>query len=373
MNKFLITLATLVAFSLNSVAFADAKISGLMQRIIGMGDDVDGGVTETFTRFGFSADATIDNGWTVGGAMNLQTAAITGGAAAPSTNYMYVQTDMMTVNIGNTVGALTSLIPAVSAMTPGGGVDAGYQFNFDTGNLATQGVTAREAYYAMSNAKIDVDLPAVNGFQVGISYTPGQEFTPTGNARAQAETTSAHGETVEVAVRYAGEMDGLSYVVGLGVIPGNSASAQSGTVTHTNNDLESMSAALQVTMGATTLGISGFDNGASYGASGDAVKAEHSGWNVSATHSMGNITIGAGYSHQQLTRGTMAQAAATTLTSANAGNVREDNFTTIGIGYDMGGGVNTFVQLSNNDHSDGDHATTEVDPQVLFAGISLGF
>ena len=45
----------------------------------------------------------------------------------------------------------------------------------------------------------------------------------------------------------------------------------------------------------------------------------------------------------------------------------------LGIGYDMGGGVSTYVQLSNNDHSDGDHATTEVDPQVLFAGISIGF
>jgi hypothetical protein len=373
MNKFLITLATLVAFSLNSVAFAESKFNGFMQRIIGMGDDVDGGVTETFTRFGFSADTTIDNGWTVGGAMNIQTAAVTGGAAAPSTNYMYVQTDMMTVNIGNTVGALTSLIPAVSAMTPGGGVDAGYQFNFDSGNLATQGVTAREAYYAMSNAKIDVDLPAVNGFTVGVTYTPGQEFAPTGNARQSDANTAAHGETVEVAVQYSGELEGMSYVAGVGVITGNSASANVGTVTHTNNDLESMSAAVKLTMGATTLGISGFDNGASYGASGDAIKAAHSGWNVSATHNMGSITIGAGFSHQELTRGTSAQAAATTLTSAAAGNVREDNFTTIGIGYDMGGGVSSFVQLSNNDHSDGDHATTEVDPQVLFAGISLGF
>ena len=45
----------------------------------------------------------------------------------------------------------------------------------------------------------------------------------------------------------------------------------------------------------------------------------------------------------------------------------------IGLGYDMGGGVNSYIQLSNGDHSDGDHATTEADPQVLFMGISLGF
>ena len=76
---------------------------------------------------------------------------------------------------------------------------------------------------------------------------------------------------------------------------------------------------------------------------------------------------------KELVRGTRAQALATTLTGANAGNVREDNITMVGIGYNMGGGVSTYIQLNNMDHTDGDHATTEVDPQVLFAGISLGF
>ena len=45
MNKFLITLATLVAFALSSVAHADVKISGFLQQIVGAGDEVDGGVT----------------------------------------------------------------------------------------------------------------------------------------------------------------------------------------------------------------------------------------------------------------------------------------------------------------------------------------
>ena len=88
---------------------------------------------------------------------------------------------------------------------------------------------------------------------------------------------------------------------------------------------------------------------------------------------MGNITVGVGYAHQELVRGTRAQAAATTLTSAAANNVREDTITMVGIGYNMGGGVSSWVQLSSNEHSDGDHATTEVDPQVIFAGITLGF
>ena len=375
MNKFLITLATLVAFSLSGVAYADAKVSGFMQRILGMGDDVDGGVSEQFTRFSVGADTTIDNGWTVGGSMSIQTAATTGGTYLPSSNHMYVQTDMMTVNIGNTADAITSLVPAVGAMVPGGGNDAGYQFLFDGGQLATWTVQGREAYYAGNHAKIDVDLPAVNGFTVGFSYTPSFEFNGANpGGRTQAETTASHGETVHAAVSYSAEMEGMSYTIGMGVISGNSQSEQNRSGTQAvNNDLAAFSAAIKMTMGNITLGLAGYDNGDSFGASTDADKAKNSGYSVALTYAMGNITLGAGYGHQELVRGTRAQATATTLTSAAAGNVREDNTTMIGIGYNMGGGVNTFVQLSNNDHSDGDHATTEVDPQVLFAGISLGF
>ena len=160
----------------------------------------------------------------------------------------------------------------------------------------------------------------------------------------------------------------------LGIVSGNAQSQSAGSANAvTNNDLAAFSGAIKITMGDMTVGFSGYDNGDSFGASTDAVKAKNSGYSAAITYAMGNITLGAGYGHQELVRGTRAQAAATTLTSADAGNVRADSVTMIGLGYNMGGGVNTFVQLSNNDHSDGDHATTEVDPQVLFAGISLGF
>ena len=69
----------------------------------------------------------------------------------------------------------------------------------------------------------------------------------------------------------------------------------------------------------------------------------------------------AGYAHQEKVDG------------GASSNVKEDTITYFGLGYDIGGGVNTWVQLDNVDHSDGDHATTEVDPQILMGGISLGF
>ena len=373
MNKFLITLATLVAFTLSGFAYAQT-VSGQMQRIIGVGDDVDGGVSEQFTRFVISTEKTADNGWVIGGSMSIQTAAATGGRYAPSTNNVYIQTDVATINIGNTIGPAIVAVPAVNGMVPGGGVDAGYQFLFDGGNLATMGVGFREAYYASNAAKIDVDFPSMNGFTVGVSYTPSEEFSGEGGARVQAATTASHGETIEVGVSYAGEMDGMSYTIGAGILSGNSRTVNAGTATQVeNNDLSAVSVGIKVTMGNMTVGVHGYDNGDSFGASTDTDKAANSGYNTAITWAMGNITLGAGYSHQELARGTSAQAAATTLTAAAAGNVREDNITMIGIGYDMGGGVSSYVQLSSNDHSDGDHATTEVDPQVLFAGISIGF
>ena len=379
MNKFLITLATLVAFALSGVAHADAKISGFLQQIVGAGDDVDGGITYKFNRFAFGADTTLDNGWTAGGSFAIEVGNLAAGGLSgylPTSNSMYVATDAMTITIGGAADAVTSAVPRIGNMVPGGGHDAGYQFLFDGGLLAGNGVSFAEAYYAMANNRIDVDFASVNGFSVGVTYTPGMEFnTGSGIARsAHATETGSHGETIHAAVSYSGEMDGMSYTVGVGTINGNSQSTndRSGTQ-HTNNDLAAFAVGVKVTMGNIAMGVHAYDNGDSFGSAGDAVKAKESGYTVSATYAMGNITVGAGYAHQELVRGTRAQNTATTLTSAAAGNVREDSVTMLGIGYNMGGGVNTYVQLSNIDHSDGDHATTEVDPQVLFAGISLGF
>jgi hypothetical protein len=373
MNKFLITLATLVAFTLSGFAYAQT-VSGQMQRIVGAGDGVDGGIAEQFTKFVISADKTADNGWVVGGSMSIQTAAATGGTLGPSTNNMYIQMDMATINIGNTTGPAIGSVPGVNGMVPGGGVDAGYQFLFDGGNLAVNAgnVGFREAYYASNAAKIDVDFPTVNGFTVGVSYTPSEEFRATTQARQQAEAATVHGETIEVGIKYSGELDGMTYDFGVGVLSGNSRRAHSASATQvTNNDLSAVSVGVKVTMGNMTVGLLGYDNGDSFGASSDADKATNSGYNTAVTWAMGNITLGAGFSHQELTRGTAAAAAASATASSNL--VREDNITMIGIGYDMGGGISTYVQLSSNDHTDGDATTVEVDPQVLFAGISIGF
>ena len=374
MNKFLITLATLVAFALSSVAHADVKISGFLQQIVGAGDEVDGGVTYKFNRFSFGADTTTDNGWTVGGSFAAEFGNMAAGGMSgylPTSNSMYIQTDMATITIGSTGDAVTNLVPRIGNMAPGGGHDAGYQFLFDGGAIAANGVNYAEAYYAMAANRINVALPSVNGFTVQATYTPDMGINSgSGISRTAANSTvsASHGETTHVAISYSGEMDGMSYTIGLGSINGNAIGTLGTGATSTNNDLASVAGAIKVTMGNIAMGVHAFDNGDSWGQSEDADQASHSGYTVMATYNMGNVTVGAGYAHEEKALGTRGA------TTAQAGNlVAEDSITIVGIGYNLGGGVSTNLQLSNIDHTDGDHATTEADPQVLFANISLGF
>ena len=374
MNKFLITLATLVAFALSSVAHADVKISGFLQQIVGAGDEVDGGVTYKFNRFSFGADTTTDNGWTVGGSFAAEFGNMAAGGMSgylPTSNSMYIQTDMATITIGSTGDAVTNLVPRIGNMAPGGGHDAGYQFLFDGGAIAANGVNYAEAYYAMAANRINVALPSVNGFTVQATYTPDMGINSgSGISRTAANSTvsASHGETTHVAISYSGEMDGMSYTIGVGSINGNAIGTLGTGATSTNNDLASIAGAIKVTMGNIAMGVHAFDNGDSWGQSEDADKASHSGYTVMATYNMGNVTVGAGYAHEEKALGTRGA------TTAQAGNlVAEDSITIVGIGYNLGGGVSTNLQLSNIDHTDGDHATTEADPQVLFANISLGF
>ena len=64
----------------------------------------------------------------------------------------------------------------------------------------------------------------------------------------------------------------------------------------------------------------------------------------------------------------------TTPAAATAGHVKEDDVTYVGVGYNMGGGVNSFIQFNNMSYTDGNHATvTDTDPNTLSMGITLGF
>ena len=386
MNKFLITLVAALSFAVAGVANAEMTMSGNLSQFVAMGDKVDGGVTSKFNRMTFGANTTTDNGWTVGGSFSAEFGSFgsgTNSAYLPTSNSMYAQTDMGTIAVGQTADGVTALIPRIGAMVPGGGHDAGYQYLFDGGSKASNGVGFAEAYYAMAPSRVDYRAPSVNGFSVGITYTPSMEFDP-GQAITRQQAANApdagggrHGETVHAAAQYVGEAEGISYTIAIGSISGNAqgnADATNSLSTYSNNDLASVTGAIKAVMGNLTIGGHWYNNGDSYGASLDAIQAKDDGYTVAMEYAMGNITLGALYAHQELVKGTRAATVQTTAAAATAGNVYEDDLILFGIGYNMGGGVNTFIQYNQMTHSDGDHATvTDVDPSVLIAGITLGF
>ena len=382
MNKFLITLVAAMSLLVANIASADVKITGMTGALANMGDKVDGGITSKFNRFQFTADATMDNGWTYSGYFATEIkAAGTRSFALPTSNGVTIGTGMATVSIGNVADAVTSLVPRIGAMIPGGGHDAGYQFlsggdtNWGSSGVAGQ-VGFAEAYYAYNSSRINLALPAVNGFSVAASYTPAMDMNDSaGIARTNNANANVHGETVHVAVSYSGEMEGMSYTIGAGQISGNSeGNALTTTVaTKDNNDLSVFTAALKVAMGNITVGAHMYDNGDSFGAASDADKASNSGYTVSMEYGMGNITIGVGIAHQEKAMGTRA-ATDSTAGVGVASNVNADDITMFGIGYNMGGGVNSFIQYNSASTDDGNHVVvTDVDPSILSMGITLGF
>jgi len=382
MNKFLITLVAAMSLLVANIASADVKISGMTGALASMGDKVDGGITSKFNRFQFTADATMDNGWTYSGFFATEIhAAGTRSFALPTSNGVSIGTGFATISIGSVADAATSLVPRIGAMVPGGGHDAGYQFlaGTDTG-WGASGVAGQvgfaEAYYAYNSSRINVALPTVNGFTVNVSYTPAMDMTQAaGQNIANNKNSSSHGETTHIAASYAGEMDGMSYTIGVASISGNSEgnALVDQTLVEDNNELSVFTAAVKVSMGNITVGAHMYDNGDSFGSASDANKAANSGYTVSMEYGMGNITVGVGIAHQEKTMGTRAATDSASGVGV-AGNVYEDDITMFGVGYNMGGGVNSFIQYNAGSVTDGNFVTqTDKDPSVLSMGITLGF
>jgi len=347
-------------------AQADIAISGFFQQIIGMGDDTTGGITHEFDRINFSGSTTTDNGWEVSGV--LQHEPTLDRTAAPTTLHIAVTNNLGTVAIGHTMDAVSFTIGRVAAMVPGGGTDAGYQYLFFSGTQGDRGVRFAEAYYAMNGARVLYSPPSINGINIKVSYTPTHDNN-TMASRGRTTNGAAgqnHQETVEAAASYSGEMEGIGYSIAVGSKNGNGIASFG----NTGNDLQAITGSIKLTHGDFTLGYHMYDNGDSFGKSDDNTKAASSGQNMALTYNMGNITLGVGWSEMESVNGT---AYNTAVGHDGAADVRSTNITHMGIGYNLGGGVGTFLQLSDYDINDGDAATTEVSPQVIFAGINVGF
>ena len=368
MKKIIIGAFALAFAFFGSAQAQDVKVGGLFQQIIGFGDDTTGGISHQFDRLVLSASTTTDNGWEVGGNWNQRSEYDSGASAGPAELKMYVTNQFGTFNIGNTTDAVTNTMQRVAAMVPGGGNDSGYNYLFYGSTEGDRGVRFAEAYYAYNGHRVVWAPPAFQSVQFRGSYTPSHDnsdITAAGRGTNGNTAASNHQETVEAAVSWSGDLEGFAVSAALGSKNGNGlASWKDG------NDLNDITGSIKVSQGAWTVGYHVYDNGDSYGQSTDSSKASSSGWNTAATYDMGNITLGVGYSYMEAVNGTTYN---TTLGADGASHVRATDIFQVGLGYALGGGVTTYIQYSDYDIDDGEAATTEVSPQVVVMGISMGF
>ncbi len=382
MRKILIgTTALLAVGAYATTSSADVSLSGFTQYLVGSSDQTtiagqSGAAASTsdpagiadgrFTRIYFNAETTTDNGLTVGTTQSLISDVVnnttpdnTGGL--PTKQNIYINTAMGTIDIGNTASATTTILARPTGSIPGADIDTGYAVvHFMSGDTANTFEGFNEYGYANNAAKLTWVSNSYDGLKMAVSYTPDTGETVAGdgnNASAQTVTNSVlqgFSDVIGIAAGYSGAFEGVDVNIGISWEGGNGA-----TVSNVEyEDLNQVAIHGTVSMAGFTLGYMWHDRGDSGGivtTNGDGGDANV----VTAKYTTGAITVG----------GALANSIYTT--AANADN--DDEEVTYGIGYNLGGGVDTYVAYFSREQDAGVNSTTRTDASGIFAGINFSF
>ena len=219
-----------------------------------------------------------------------------------------------------------------------------------------------EAGFALDPIKIRYMSNVYEGFSLGVSYTPcsgrgsGSPSATDCNAATAAtiQTHGAYSSLTDWVLKYQTEVDG----VGVGITYGY----QTGTshiITGTEyNDLEGTIWSGQLTYGGLTAIYRHVDLGDSGQITANTDDGDETGDVLAVRYDMGNFSIG--YASVETEKG---------VTSQTANN--EDSFSGIGVGYNLGGGVNIEAAYMSVEQMSG--TTTETDIDILLTKLSFGF
>ena len=246
------------------------------------------------TEVHFGGETTLDNGLTVG--FHVETAADAGDGFEVNESYGYFSGGWGRVNVGGEDGAAYLL--QVEAPSADSNVDGLRQFvnpvryaglnaaGTLTGlNVGASGSTGGLDYDqdVSANAdKITYLSPIMNGFQVGVSYTPDVANASDENLANTKNVDNTFGATWDAAARYEGQFNNVGVILGAG---------------YTKEDLESVETA---------------GGGPDAGEPTD----DRTAWNVGADLTFGPFGVGAAYLHDNHGKiDTLANAAEDTITS----------------------------------------------------------
>lgn len=225
------------------------------------------------TEVHFGGETTLDNGLTVG--MHVEADADTGDGFGIDESYAYMSGGWGRVNFGGEDGAAYLLqveAPSADANLDGLRQDVNpiNYANLQTGAAVTDNVlTALNVNGSVGGLDYDQDIsgssdkltylsPIMNGFQVGVSYTPDVAEASSEDAANEDDADDTLGAGWDVAARYEGQFNNVGVILGAG---------------YSSVDLESSNAQ----------------------AGADNFSDDRTAWNVGADFDIGPFGIGAAY------------------------------------------------------------------------------
>ena len=241
------------------------------------------------TKLNFGGETTLDNGLTVGAHIELNVDA-NDGSDTVYESYTYFSGNWGRVNFGAEDGSAYLL--QVATPSADSNVDGIRQYVspfVSTGNLTTSGSNMD---YAMDPTHKDDKLtylsPIMNGFQVGLSFTPDSNNAAASfSVDTDTNTAGRIQETYEIAARYEGQFQNVGVIAGAGYTLGS----EEGSST-TTDDRQTWNVGLDLDIAAFGVGVSySVDNNGLDGSGND----DEDTLVIGADYTTGPFKIGASY------------------------------------------------------------------------------
>lgn len=252
------------------------------------------------TEIHIGGETTLDNGLTVGAHFELEADGNNADGFEVEESYVYFSGNWGRVNFGAEDGA--AFLLQVAAPSADSNVDGIRQF-IDPLNYAALGSTNLTA--AGQSGTLDYEQnttgyadkltylsPIMNGFQLGLSYTPDVNDASTNNALNENDVANTLGSAYEGSVRYEGEFNGVGIAAGAGYTHVNEEASTAGS---TFDDRSVWNAGLDLDFGPIGVGVAYKEDDA--GRQGTNFSDEET-FVVGADYTTGAFKIGASYLDQ---------------------------------------------------------------------------
>ena len=344
------------------------------------------------TEIHLGGETTLDNGLTVGMHFEIEadadgdtttSAGNTSNGAEVQESYAYFSGGWGRVNVGAEDGAQYLL--QVSAPAADENIDGIRQYVQPVNYTTALGATSAAGLGVAANAggidyavdatgyadKITYLSPILNGFQLGLSYTPDTTDAASDlSGVAFDDVDNTFGEAYEAALRYEGQFNNVGVIAGAGYTHIDVEETTAGFATgNPSDDREAWNVGLDLDMGPFGIGASYSED--DYGETeitGGGTRDDEETFVVGADYTTGPFKFGVSYLNQD---GTLNVAGAT----GNDG-VETDRYSG-GVVYTYGPGMTFRGSISYIDHdnvvTDTGASSTDIDATSFLLGTQINF